>query len=72
MQSYVEESLTDWKEEILEQKIEIDEVNENVKRDLQLYSIKFNNTKQVIQSTISLLTRSKQAIIVHMKKNFRI
>lgn len=52
-ESYVKESLLEWKEEILLQKKEIDEEYEKVKCDLQLYSIKFSITKQVIQSTIN-------------------
>ncbi len=53
MQTYVKDSLLDWKEEMLKQKKEIDEEYEKVKSDLQLYSIKFSITKQVIQSTIN-------------------
>ncbi|WP_078380527.1 hypothetical protein [Sutcliffiella halmapala] len=51
--TYVRQSLREWKEEILTQKKEIDEEYEKVKCDLQLYSIKFSITKQVIQSTIN-------------------
>lgn len=51
--SYVRQSLREWKEEILAQKREIDDEYEKVKADLQLYSIKFSITKQVIQSSIN-------------------
>ena len=53
MQTYVKDSLLEWKEEMLKQKKEIDDEYEKVKSDLQLYSIKFSITKQVIQSTIN-------------------
>jgi phosphopantetheine adenylyltransferase len=53
MESYVKDALSEWKEEMLKQKIEIDEEYEKVKCDLQLYSYKFGITKQVIQSTIN-------------------
>jgi predicted patatin/cPLA2 family phospholipase len=53
MESYVKDALLDWKEEMLQQKIEIDEEYEKVKSELQLYSYKSGITKQVIQSTIN-------------------
>jgi phosphopantetheine adenylyltransferase len=53
MQTYVKDSLLEWKEDMLKQKKEIDDEYEKVKSDLQLYSIKFSITKQVIQSTIN-------------------
>ncbi|MBY6036621.1 hypothetical protein KUV80_08150 [Fictibacillus nanhaiensis] len=53
MEPYVKNALLDWKEEIEQQKKEIDEEYERVKTELQLYSYKFGITKQVIQSTIN-------------------
>lgn len=53
MESYVQDALLEWKEEMLKQKWEIDEEYEKVKSDLQLYSYKYGITKQVIQSTIN-------------------
>lgn len=53
MESYVQDALHEWKEEMLKQKIEIDEEYEKVKSELQLYSYKYGITKQVIQSTIN-------------------
>ncbi|MBO1510596.1 hypothetical protein [Metabacillus bambusae] len=53
MESVVKDALLEWKEEMLSQKIEIDEEYERVKCDLQLYSYKSGITKQVIQSTIN-------------------
>ncbi|HLO11363.1 MAG TPA: hypothetical protein VK190_03820 [Pseudoneobacillus sp.] len=53
MESYVQDALLEWKEEMLKQKLEIDEEYEKVKSDLQLYSYKYGITKQVIQSTIN-------------------
>lgn len=53
MESYVKDALLEWKEEMLKQKIEIDEEYEKVKCELQLYSYKSGITKQVIQSTIN-------------------
>lgn len=53
MESYVKDSLHEWKEDMLKQKNEIDEEYEKVKSELQLYSYKFGITKQVIQSTIN-------------------
>jgi hypothetical protein len=53
MQTYVKDSLLEWKEEMLKLKKEIDDEYEKVKCDLQLYSIKFSITKQVMQSTIN-------------------
>ncbi len=53
MEPYVKDALLEWKEEMLKQKIEIDEEYEKVKCDLQLYSYKFGITKQVMQSTIN-------------------
>ncbi|HYK71588.1 MAG TPA: hypothetical protein VEV44_00445 [Pseudoneobacillus sp.] len=53
MEMYVQNSLLDWKEEMVKQKVEIDEEYEMVKSELQLYSYKYGITKQVIQSTIN-------------------
>ncbi|OAS82523.1 MULTISPECIES: hypothetical protein [Metabacillus] len=53
MESVVKDALLEWKEEMLAQKIEIDEEYERIKCDLQLYSYKSGITKQVIQSTIN-------------------
>lgn len=53
MQTYVKDSLLEWKEDMLKQKKEIDDEYEKVKSDLKLYSIKFSITKQVMQSTIN-------------------
>ncbi|MGM7722752.1 hypothetical protein [uncultured Metabacillus sp.] len=53
MNSYVKDALLEWKEEMLQQKREIDEEYEKIKCDLQLYSYKSGITKQVIQSTIN-------------------
>ncbi|CAG9622672.1 hypothetical protein [Sutcliffiella rhizosphaerae] len=53
MQTYVKDSLLEWKDEMLNHKKEIDEEYDRVKNDLKLYSIKFSITKQVMQSTIN-------------------
>jgi hypothetical protein len=53
LESVVKDALLEWKEEMLAQKIEIDEEYERIKCDLQLYSYKSGITKQVIQSTIN-------------------
>ncbi|PMC40732.1 hypothetical protein CJ195_03205 [Bacillus sp. UMB0899] len=53
METYVKDALTEWKEEMLKQKIELDEEYEKVKNELQIYSYKSGITKQVIQSTIN-------------------
>ncbi|MCM3597861.1 MULTISPECIES: hypothetical protein [Bacillaceae] len=53
MESYVKDSLHEWKEDMLKQKNEIDAEYDKVKSELQLYSYKFGITKQVIQSTIN-------------------
>lgn len=53
METYVKDALADWKEEMLKQKIELDEEYEKVKSELQIYSYKSGITKQVIQSTIN-------------------
>ncbi len=53
MEPYVKDALLDWKEEIENQKKEIDEEYKKVKLELQLYSFKYGITKQVIQSTIN-------------------
>lgn len=53
MEMYVQNSLLEWKDEMLKQKNEIDEEYEMVKSELQLYSYKYGITKQVIQSTIN-------------------
>ena len=53
MEANVKDALTEWKEEMLKQKIELDEEYERVKNELQIYSYKSGITKQVIQSTIN-------------------
>jgi hypothetical protein len=53
MEPYVQDALLEWKEEIENQKKEIDEEYKKVKLELQLYSFKYGITKQVIQSTIN-------------------
>ncbi|HZH62854.1 MAG TPA: hypothetical protein VEY70_25515 [Metabacillus sp.] len=53
METYVKDALAEWKEEMLKQKIELDEEYEKVKGELQIYSYKSGITKQVIQSTIN-------------------
>jgi hypothetical protein len=53
LESVVKDALLEWKEEMLAQKLEIDEEYERIKCDLQLYSYKSGITKQVIQSTIN-------------------
>jgi N-acetyl-gamma-glutamylphosphate reductase len=53
MEPYVKDALHEWKEEIENQKKEIDEEYKKVKLELQLYSFKYGITKQVIQSTIN-------------------
>ncbi|MED1205625.1 hypothetical protein [Heyndrickxia acidicola] len=53
MEPYVKDALLEWKEEIENQKKEIDEEYKKVKLELQLYSFKYGITKQVIQSTIN-------------------
>ncbi|WP_442598430.1 hypothetical protein [Neobacillus sp. D3-1R] len=53
MEMYVQNSLLEWKEEMVRQKMEIDQEYEMVKSELQLYSYKYGITKQVIQSTIN-------------------
>jgi hypothetical protein len=65
MDSYVKDALLEWKEEMLKQKMEIDEEYERVKSDLQLYSYKFGITKQVIQSTIN------EDIINNIKRTYQ-
>jgi len=53
METHVKDALAEWKEEMLKQKIELDEEYEKVKSELQIYSYKSGITKQVIQSTIN-------------------
>jgi hypothetical protein len=53
MERYVQDSLLEWKEEMLKQRNEIEQEYELVKSELQLYSYKYGITKQVIQSTIN-------------------
>ncbi|OIK12738.1 hypothetical protein ACN6MY_13210 [Peribacillus sp. B-H-3] len=53
MESHVKKSLEEWKEEISNLLNEIEIEYEEVKRELQVYSYKFNITKQVVQSTIN-------------------
>jgi alanine dehydrogenase len=53
MESYVQDALFEWKDEMLKQKNEIEAEYEMVKSELQLYSYKYGITKQVIQSTIN-------------------
>lgn len=53
MEDYLRKSLEEWKEEICDLLIEIDNEYEEVKRELQIYSYKFSITRQVIQSTVN-------------------
>jgi hypothetical protein len=53
METYVQDALLEWKEEMAKQRNEIEEEYEQVKSELQLYSYKYGITKQVIQSTIN-------------------
>lgn len=52
MESYVDKALTDWKEEIITLLEGVDKEYEEVKSELQVYSYKYNITKQVVQSTM--------------------
>jgi hypothetical protein len=65
MEPYVKDALLEWKEEIENQKKEIDEEYEKIKTELQLYSYKFGITKQVIQSTIN------EEMIKNIKKTYQ-
>jgi uncharacterized protein YacL (UPF0231 family) len=53
MEEHVKKSLDEWKEEISDVLNEIEKEYEEIKRELQVYSYKFNITKQVVQSTIN-------------------
>jgi cobalamin biosynthesis Co2+ chelatase CbiK len=53
MESYVKNSLEEWKKEICLLLHEIDEEYEKIKSELQVYSYKFSITKQVVQSTLN-------------------
>jgi len=53
VESYVKDALDEWKEEMLKQKLDLDEEYEKIKSELQIYSYKSGITKQVIQLTIN-------------------
>ncbi|WP_079507336.1 hypothetical protein [Mesobacillus jeotgali] len=53
MEQHVKKSLDEWKAEIEEVLKEIDAEYEEVKNELQVYTYKFNITKQVVQSTVN-------------------
>jgi RNA polymerase-binding transcription factor DksA len=53
MESYVKNSLVEWKKEICSLLNEIDDEYEKMKSELQVYSYKFSITKQVVQSTLN-------------------
>lgn len=53
MEEHVKKSLEEWRDEICDLLVEIDEEYEKIKRELQVYSYKFSITKQVIQSTVN-------------------
>ncbi|MFC7370315.1 hypothetical protein ACFQPF_01305 [Fictibacillus iocasae] len=66
MDTYVKNSLLEWKEEMTTQKKELDDEFERLKSELQLYSYKFGITKQVIQST------SNDKIVKNIKTTYQI
>ncbi|WP_246940596.1 hypothetical protein [Bacillus pinisoli] len=51
MESYLKQSLDEWKKEIVQYLNEVNEQYELVKRELHIYSFKYGITNQVIQST---------------------
>ena len=53
MEEHVKKSLEEWKEEISDLLVEIDNEYDEVKRELQSYSYKFSIARQVIQSTVN-------------------
>ena len=53
MDSYVKNALQEWKKEIYSFLDGIDHEYEETKSELQVYSYKYNITKQVVQSTIN-------------------
>lgn len=53
MEHNLKKSLEEWKEEICELLIEIDNQYDEVRKELQVYSYKFSITRQVIQSTVN-------------------
>ncbi|HAQ06127.1 MAG TPA: hypothetical protein DCR24_00780 [Bacillus bacterium] len=53
MEQHVKMSLDKWKAEIEEILQEIDEEYEAVKQELNVYTYKYNITKQVVQSTVN-------------------
>ncbi|PLR76618.1 hypothetical protein CU633_14800 [Bacillus sp. V3-13] len=53
MESYLQKSLDEWKEEISEVLDAVDREYEEVKQELKVYSYKYGITKQVIQSTVN-------------------
>ncbi|MGE6375989.1 hypothetical protein [Peribacillus muralis] len=53
MEEHVKKALVDWNEKISDVLKGIEKEYEDVKRELQVYSYKFNITKQVVQSTIN-------------------
>lgn len=53
VESYIQKSLEEWKQEISELLSAIDAEYDKVKQELKLYMYKYGITKQVIQSTVN-------------------
>ncbi|GHI00935.1 hypothetical protein [Neobacillus kokaensis] len=53
IKSYLQKSLEDWKDDILQVLDEIEREYEEVAQELKVYSYKYGITKQVIQSTVN-------------------
>ncbi|MET3700132.1 hypothetical protein SAMN05877753_1191 [Bacillus oleivorans] len=53
METHVEKALSEWKKEINTLLDGIDKEYEETKSELQVYSYKYNITKQVVQSTVN-------------------
>lgn len=53
MDSYVEGALQEWKKEVNATLDEIDQEFEETRKELQVYTYKYNITKQVVQSTMN-------------------
>jgi NAD-dependent SIR2 family protein deacetylase len=53
VKSYLQKSLDEWKEDILQVLEEIETEYEEVAQELKVYSYKYGITKQVIQSTVN-------------------
>ncbi|AIM15254.1 MULTISPECIES: hypothetical protein [Neobacillus] len=53
VKSYVQKSLEEWKEDILQVLEEIEKEYEEIAQELKVYSYKYGITKQVIQSTVN-------------------